>query len=71
MAPIQSSIEVVVCGGSLLPPQAADRGIVFPADIIGHSRVAVFLFPLGLRMVRVLLAARGIIVSRKRCAVVA
>ena len=38
-------------------------GYRFPAEIIGHAVWLYFRFPLGLRMVEELLAARGIIVS--------
>jgi hypothetical protein len=38
-------------------------GYRFPAEIISHAVWLYFLFPLGLRMVEDLLAARGIIVS--------
>src|SRR5262249_51556863 len=41
---------------------AGDR---FPAEIIGHAVWLYFRFPLGLRMVEELLAARGIIVSHE------
>lgn len=37
----------------------------FPADVIAHAVWLYFRFPLGLRMVEDLLAARGIIVSRQ------
>jgi len=37
----------------------------FPAEIIGHAVWLYFRFPLGLRMVEELLAARGIIVSHE------
>src|SRR5207302_3361895 len=40
-------------------------GYRFPADIIGHAVGLYFRFPLGLRMVEELLAARGIIVSHE------
>jgi hypothetical protein len=43
---------------------AGDR---FPAEIIGHAVWLYFRFPLGLRMVEELLAARGIIVNHKPC----
>ena len=36
-------------------------GYRFPAEIIGHAVWLYFRFPLGLRMVEELLAARGII----------
>src|SRR5882762_3238845 len=37
----------------------------FPVEIIGHAVWLYFRFPLGLRMVEELLAARGIIVSHE------
>jgi putative transposase len=37
----------------------------FPAEVIGHAVWLYFRFPLSLRMVEVLLAARGIIVSHQ------
>jgi len=40
-------------------------GYRFPAEIIGHIVWLYFRFPLGLRMVEELLAARGIIVSHE------
>jgi putative transposase len=40
-------------------------GYRFPAEIIGHGVWLYFRFPLGLRMVEELLAARGIIVSHE------
>ena len=40
-------------------------GYRFPAEIIGHSVWPYFCFPLGLRTVEELLAARGIIVSHE------
>src|SRR5437763_8041340 len=40
-------------------------GYRFPAEIIGHAVWVYFRFPLGLRMVKELLAARGIIVSHE------
>src|SRR5216684_8622581 len=40
-------------------------GYRFPAQIIGHAVWLYFRFPLGLRMVEELLAARGIIVSHE------
>ena len=41
-------------------------GYRFPAEIIGHAVWLYFRFPLGLRMVEELLAARGIIVSHEK-----
>ena len=43
----------------------ARTGYRFPAEIISHSVWLYFRFPLGLRMVEELLAARGIIVSHE------
>ena len=40
-------------------------GYRFPAEILGHAVCLYFRFPLGLRMVEELLAARGIIVSHE------
>ena len=40
-------------------------GYRFPAEIISHAIWLYFRFPLGLRMVEELLAARGIIVSHE------
>src|SRR5215467_13023066 len=45
--------------------QARYVGYRFPAEIIGHAVWLYFRFPLGLRMVEELLAARGIIVSHE------
>ena len=47
------------------PVQARYAGYRFPAEIIGHAVWLYFRFPLGLRMVEELLAARGIIVSHE------
>ena len=41
------------------------KGHRFPAEIVGHAVWLYFRFPLGLRMVEELLAARGIIVSHE------
>jgi putative transposase len=41
------------------------RGHRFPPEIISHAVWLYFRFPLGLRMVEELLAARGIIVSHE------
>jgi len=43
--------------------RARYKGHRFPAEIIGHAVWLYFRFPLGLRMVQELVAARGIIVS--------
>jgi putative transposase len=45
--------------------RARYTGYRFPAEIIGHAVWLYFRFPLGLRMVEELLAARGIIVSHE------
>jgi putative transposase len=45
--------------------RARYKGHRFPAEIIGHAVWLYFRFPLGLRMVEELLAARGIIVSHE------
>jgi len=45
--------------------RARYSGYRFPAEIISHAVWLYFRFPLGLRMVEALLAARGIIVSHK------
>ena len=45
--------------------RARYSGYRFPAEIIGHSVWLYFRFPLGLRMVEELLAARGIVVSHE------
>src|SRR5215471_13572499 len=47
------------------PVQTRYAGYRFPAEIIGHAVWLYFRFPLGLRMVEELLAARGIIVSHE------
>jgi putative transposase len=47
------------------PARARYAGYRFPAEIIGHAVWLYFRFPLGLRMVEELLAARGIVVSHK------
>jgi hypothetical protein len=47
------------------PARARYGGYRFPAEIIGHAVWLYFRFPLGLRMVEKLLAARGIIVSHE------
>src|SRR3712207_3525340 len=43
-------------------PYAGHR---FPAEVIGHAVWLYFRFPLGLRMVEEMLAARGIVVSHE------
>ena len=45
--------------------RARYAGYRFPTEIIGHAVWLYFRFPLGLRMVEELLAARGIIVSHE------
>ena len=45
--------------------RARYAGYRFPAEIIGHAVWLHFRFPLGLRMVEELLAARGIIVTHE------
>jgi len=47
------------------PARARYAGHRFPAEIIGHAVWLYFRFPLGLRMVEELLAARRIIVSHE------
>ena len=47
------------------PVRTRYAGYRFPAEIIGHAVWLYFRFPLGLRMVEELLAARGIIVSHE------
>jgi putative transposase len=47
------------------PTRARYTGYRFPAEIISHAVWLYFRFPLGLRMVEELLAARGILVSHE------
>src|SRR5271168_1594 len=47
------------------PARARYAGYRFPAEIISHAVWLYFRFPLGLRMVEELLAARGISVSHE------
>src|SRR6516162_4586184 len=47
------------------PACARCAGYRFPAEVIGHAIWLYFRFPVGLRMVEELLAARGIIVSHE------
>ena len=47
------------------PAPARYTGYRFPAEIVSHAVWLYFRFPLGLRMVEELLAARGIIVSHE------
>ena len=50
------------------PSQPVFAGHRFPAEMIGHAVYLAFHFPLSLRMVEEMLAARGIIVSHGRAA---
>ena len=52
-------------GGMRTSARTRYAGYRFPAEIIGHAVWLYFRFPLGLRMVEELLAARGIIVSHE------
>src|SRR2546421_484516 len=52
-------------GGKPIPARARYSGYRFPPEIISHAVWLYFRFPLGLRMVEELLAARGIIVSHE------
>src|SRR4051812_22545971 len=47
------------------PVRPSYAGHRFPAEVISHAVWLYFRFPLGLRMVEVMLAARGIIVSHE------
>ena len=47
------------------PTRSRYTGHRFPPEVIGHAVWLYFRFPLGLRMVEELLAARGIIVSHE------
>ena len=47
------------------PTRSRYTGHRFPPEVIGHAIWLYFRFPLGLRMVEELLAARGIIVSHE------
>src|SRR6516162_3539504 len=49
----------------MTPARAGYAGYRFPAEIISHAVWLYFRFPLGLRMVEELLAARAIIVSHE------
>ena len=49
----------------MTPARARYTGYRFPVEIIGHAVWLYFRFPLGLRMVEELLAARSIIVSHE------
>ena len=53
----------IIGWNNTIPPRYA--GNRFPAEIISHAVWLYFCFPLGLRMVEELLAARGIIVSHE------
>jgi transposase-like protein len=48
-----------------LPTQPSYTGHRFPPEVIGHAVWLYFRFPLSLRMVEELLAARGILVSHE------
>jgi transposase-like protein len=52
-------------GGRMTDRDPLHRRPRFPAEIIAHAVWLYFRFPLSLRMVEDLLAARGIVVSRK------
>src|SRR5437762_2288111 len=47
------------------PARSRYAGYRFPAEIIGHAVWLYFRFPLSLRMVEEMLAARGIVVSHE------
>ena len=47
------------------PARSRFAGHRFPAEVIGHAIWLYFRFPLGLRMVEEMLAARGILVSHE------
>jgi len=47
------------------PPCPSYAGYRFPAEVINHAVWPCFRFPLSLRMVDKLLAARGIVVSHE------
>src|SRR5690242_19707246 len=49
----------------MTPPKPSYAGHRFPPEVISHAVWLYFRFPLGLRMVEELLAARGIIVSHE------
>ena len=49
----------------MTPARARYTGYRFPCEIISHAVWLYFRFPLGLRMVEELLAARGITVSHE------
>ena len=51
-----------------LPIRSRYAGHRFPAEVISHAIWLYFRFPLGLRMVEEMLAARGILVSHGRAA---
>ena len=65
--------RVAMAGGSGYPARmtmlAPNRyaGHHFPPEIISHAVWLYFRFPLSLRMVEEMLAARGIVVSHERC----
>ena len=47
------------------PVRSPYAGYRFPAEVISHAIWLYFRFPLGLRMVEEMLAARGILVSHE------
>ena len=51
--------------GMTPPPQPSYAGHRFPPEVIGHAVWLYFRFPLGLRMVEEMLAARGIAISHE------
>ena len=50
---------------SSTPAKSPYAGHRFPAEVISHAMWLYFRFPLSLRMVEEMLAARGIVVSHK------
>ena len=51
--------------GMATPCSPSYAGYRFPAEVIGHAVWLSFRFPLSLRMVEEMLAARGIVVSHE------
>jgi putative transposase len=51
--------------GMMPPTPPSYAGHRFPPEVIGHAAWLYFRFPLGLRMVEEMLAARGIVVSHE------
>ena len=49
----------------MTPARAPYTGYRFPCEIVSHAVWLYFRFPLGLRMVEELLAARGIIINHE------